>query len=230
MDAGLSFKQTCERLQAADALSGRIDGIVISHEHSDHVAGLPVLAKKLDAPVYMTAKAAPGIVWNGYEPKLERFQAGSRLSIGDIEVTTFSVPHDTIDPIGFCFEAAGIKIGLVTDLGYVPDSVKFHLRGTQLLILEANHDLEMLKVGPRPWFVKQRLMSRTGHLSNDAAAEFLRYDLDPATDTVVLAHLSEDHNYPALVELTARQALDRRGAATRLVVVGHGRPAGPFLY
>lgn len=230
MDAGLSCKQIRERLAAEGEDASRLNAIIISHEHSDHVAGLPVLAKRLNIPVYMTRIAAPGVSFNGYEPKLETFQAGSRLLIGDIEVDTFTIPHDAIDPVGFCFRAEGIKVGLVTDLGYMPENVKHQLRGTHLLILESNHDIDMLKVGPYPWSVKQRVMGRKGHLSNEVAAEFLRDDMDSTTDTVVLAHLSENNNHPALAEIAARQALEGRGLTTRVVVAEHGRPAGTFIY
>jgi phosphoribosyl 1,2-cyclic phosphodiesterase len=230
VDAGLSRKEICARMTAVGEAPEGLTAVLISHEHCDHIAGLPVLAKRLEVPVYMSRLAAPGVDWNGYEPKLESFQAGSRFAIGDIEVDSFTVPHDSVDPVGFCFRAEGVKIAVVTDLGYIPDSVKFHLRGTHLLVLEANHDLDMLKVGPYPWSVKQRVMGRKGHLSNDVAAEFLRYDMDNSIDTVVLAHLSENNNHPALAELAATQALQSRGLGAKLVVAHHARPTSVFNY
>jgi phosphoribosyl 1,2-cyclic phosphodiesterase len=229
VDAGLSRKEVRARLAAAGEPDS-IDAILISHEHTDHVAGLPVLAKRLDVPVYMTRLTAPAICWAGYDPKLEAFQAGTRLVVGDIEVDTYTIPHDAIDPVGFCFRAQGVKIGLATDLGYIPESVKFHLRGTDLLVIESNHDTEMLKVGPYPWSVKQRVMGRKGHLSNDVVCEFLRRDLDTSTSTVVLAHLSEHNNHPAIVRLGAEQALERRALFTRLVIAGHRAPTEVFYY
>ncbi len=230
VDAGLSRKEICARLTAVGQPPETIDAVLISHEHSDHVSGLPVLARRLNLPVYMTRIAAPGVCWNGYEPRLETFQAGTRIVIGDIDIDTFTVPHDAADPVGFCFHAQGINIGIVTDLGYIPESVRFHLRGTTLLVLESNHDLDMLKVGPYPWSVKQRVMGRKGHLSNAVTADFLRCDMDPATDTLILAHLSENNNHPALVELSARQALGARGLATKLAIAGHAQPTGTFTY
>ncbi len=208
----------------------RVSAILITHEHGDHVSGLPVLAKKLNVPVFLSDLTAPAICWNGYEPKLETFRAGGRVVIGDIEVDSFTVPHDAADPVGFCLRAQGLKVGIVTDLGYIPDSIRFHMQGTHLLLLESNHDLEMLKVGPYPWSVKQRVMGRRGHLSNDVVAEFIRSDLDSSTVTLVLGHLSENNNHPELVRLVARQALERRGFTTRLVIAEHHTPTEVFQF
>ncbi len=225
IDAGLSRKATFERLQAIGEDPGALDAIVVSHEHSDHVSGLVTIAKGVDKinktrrlPIYATWLTAPTIDWNGYEPELREFQAGSRFAIGDIDIQTFTTPHDAADPVGFCFRTEGRTIGLATDLGYVPDSVKFHLRGADFLILESNHDIEMLKVGPYPWQVKQRVMSRKGHLSNDLAGEFIATELAGNAHTLVLGHLSEHNNHPEIARVTAQQALDHRGLETRLVV------------
>lgn len=232
IDAGLSRKETIARLAAAGESLANIDAILITHEHSDHIAGLPVLAKApskkaLDEgakqiPVYLTRLTAPMIDWNGCAPIVETFQAGSVFSIGDIEVTSFTIPHDAVDPIGFTFRNGGKTVGVATDLGYIPDSIRWHLRRTDLLLLESNHDLDMLKVGPYPWSVKQRVMGRMGHLSNDVASQFIRDDLSDQTQTLVLGHLSEQNNYPDLVRLIASQALDSRGLATRLIVSDPG--------
>jgi phosphoribosyl 1,2-cyclic phosphodiesterase len=131
-------------------------------------------------------------------------------------VQSFSVPHDAEDPVGFCFQAEGVRIGIATDLGYIPESIKFHLRRTDLLMLEANHDLDMLKVGPYPWSVKQRVMSRVGHLSNLVMSDFIAQDLDSCTANLVLGHLSEHNNHPEIVRLIAMQTLEARGHAARL--------------
>ena len=135
--------------------------------------------KGVRAAIYMTRLTAPAIDWGAAPPaRLEAFQAGASFQIGDIEVQSFGIPHDAIDPVGYCFEAQGVRIGVATDLGYVPESIKFHLRRTNVLLLEANHDLDMLKVGPYPWSVKQRVMSRVGHLSNLHMSDYLMQDLD----------------------------------------------------
>ena len=140
-------------------------------------------------------------------PGVEYFRAGAGFSIGDIAITPFTIPHDAADPVGFVFVAEGIRIGLATDLGYMPSNVSVQLRGCDVLMLESNHDLEMLRDGPYPWSVKQRVMSRVGHLSNDAAAEFLEKNYDGGASYVVLAHLSESNNMPELARVSAERAL-----------------------
>jgi phosphoribosyl 1,2-cyclic phosphodiesterase len=230
IDAGLSRKETFERLSGLGEDPEQLDGIVITHEHSDHVSGLVSIARKLGIPVYISYLTAPAIAWGEYEPKIEHFQAGTRFSIGDIEVNSFTIPHDAADPVGFTFRAEGVKIGIATDLGYIPDSIKFHLRGTDVLVLESNHDLEMLKVGPYPWSVKQRVMGRMGHLSNDVTCDFVRKDLDTSVHTLILGHLSENNNHPEIVRLMGNQALDGRALFTRLVVAEPRKQTEVFLY
>ncbi len=161
---------------------------------------------------------------------VESFQAGASFQIGDIEVQSFSIPHDAVDPVGFCFEAQGVRIGIATDLGYVPESVKYHLRRTDVLLLEANHDLDMLKVGPYPWSVKQRVMSRVGHLSNMHMSDYLMQDLHSTTAHLILGHLSEHNNHPEIVRLVASQALEQRGFETRLSIAEQRRPSEVFQF
>ena len=164
-------------------------------------------------------------------PALEFFRAGECFSVGDIDVTPFTIPHDAADPVGFVFVSGGIRIGIATDLGYMPPNAKLALRGCDVLMLESNHDLEMLRDGPYPWSVKQRVMSRVGHLSNDAAAEFLEKTYDGTAAYVVLAHLSESNNLPELARLTAERALcDRMSLlANKLVLAEQSRPIEPIL-
>ncbi len=189
------------------------------------------LARQLNIPIFITRLTAPAIPWGEFTPKLDCFQAGMTFSIGDIDIDSFTIPHDAIDPVGFCFRTQGIKVGLVTDLGYLTDSIKFHLRATDLLILEANHDLEMLRVGPYPWSVRQRIMGRMGHLSNDAACDFIRQDLDTAVSTLVLGHLSEHNNHPARVRMEALKALSNRGLfSPQLIVAEPKRQTEVFTY
>jgi phosphoribosyl 1,2-cyclic phosphodiesterase len=142
--------------------------------------------------------------------RLELFESGYSFQVGDIQVTPFTIPHDAADPVGFTFRAEGAKIGFATDLGYLPASVRDHLRGCDVLVMESNHDVEMLRGGPYPWSVKQRVMSRVGHLSNEALAEFFASDYDGGAAYVVLAHLSEQNNHPAIARGAAEKALGSR--------------------
>lgn len=231
VDAGLSMRELGKRLAAVGEDLARIDAILVTHEHSDHVAGLPVLSRRLKKPCYLTWLTSPAIDWGEKgEPVVESFQAGAAFHIGDIDVQSFSIPHDAIDPVGFCFAAQGIRIGVATDLGYIPESIKFHLRQTDLLLLEANHDLDMLKVGPYPWSVKQRVMSRVGHLSNLGMSDYLLQDLDSGTAHLILGHLSEQNNHPEIVRMVATQSLDQRGFATHLSIAEQRRPSEVFQF
>jgi phosphoribosyl 1,2-cyclic phosphodiesterase len=227
VDAGLSMRELARRLSLIGEDIEALDAIVVTHEHTDHISGLPVLArsKQIRAVIYATRLCAPQIDWGVTAPALQTFQAGASFQIGDIEVASFSVPHDSVDPVGFCLVAGGLKFGIATDLGYVPESIKYHLRYTDVLVLEANHDLDMLKVGPYPWSVKQRVMSRVGHLSNLGMSEFLMEDLDASTEHLILGHLSEHNNHPEIVRLVANEVLQRRGLATRLAVACQNAPS-----
>lgn len=231
MDAGLSKRDILARLAAIGEDAEKLNAILITHEHSDHVSGLVALARALQVPIFITRLTANSIPWGDFTPRLECFGAGTRFPVGDLEVNSFTIPHDAIDPVGFSFEAQGIKIGLVTDLGYVTHNVKSHLRGVDMLILESNHDLETLRYGNYPWPVRQRIMGRLGHLSNDATCEFIRNDLDAKTSTLVLGHLSENNNHPITVQMQAERALLSRGLfQPRLVVVEPKQQSEVFTY
>ncbi|HEY1161300.1 MAG TPA: MBL fold metallo-hydrolase [Terracidiphilus sp.] len=310
VDAGLSCRELFRRMRLAGEEPETLDAIVITHEHSDHVSGLAVTARKLGIPVYFTeathrawmrwltprrqmtyaqwlercrrqaaerqAEAdtapdageadeadllaecdpvSPGPVSPGmaqidaadpfaepagadtaaepdsargpsrkedptWLPEVEYFQAGQPFEIGDIAVSPFTIPHDAADPVGFGFRSEGVRMAFATDLGYIPPNVKAQLTGVDLLLLESNHDLEMLRDGPYPWSVKQRVLSRVGHLSNEAAAEFLQNGYDGQAAYVILAHLSESNNLPELARVTAERALSGRASllANRLLL------------
>lgn len=234
VDAGLSRREIAKRLAAIGEDLASIDAILITHEHSDHTAGLVALVKRRaierNVPVFVTHGTADFIDWGEFKPVITTFQAGCSLSIGDFEIASFTVPHDAVDPVGYSLAAQGIRVALVTDLGYIPDSLRVHLRGTDLLLLESNHDLEMLRVGPYPWSIKQRVMSRQGHLSNEVAAEFIERDLDGRVSTLVLGHISEHNNHPELVRNAASKALQGRALFTRLVVAQPGLQSEVFCY
>jgi phosphoribosyl 1,2-cyclic phosphodiesterase len=163
-------------------------------------------------------------------PGVEYFAAGSGFLIGDIAITPFTIPHDAADPVGFVFEADGVRMAIATDLGYMPPNVKMALRNCDVLMLESNHDLEMLRDGPYPWSVKQRVMSRVGHLSNEAASDFLEKNYDGNASYVVLAHLSESNNLPELARVTAERALSDRMSllANKLILAEQDAPLEPI--
>ena len=232
IDAGLSMRELGKRLAAIGEDIHSLDAILVTHEHSDHVSGLPVLARRLKKPTpfYLTRLTAPAIDWDESIPVLEPFQAGTSFQIGDIAVQSFSIPHDAIDPVGFCFDVQGVRIGIATDLGYIPESVKYHLRRVHVLLLEANHDLEMLKVGPYPWSVKQRVMSRVGHLSNLVMSDYLMEELDTCTAHVILGHLSEHNNHPEIVRDAASRALFLRGLDASISVAEQSQPSEVFQF
>jgi phosphoribosyl 1,2-cyclic phosphodiesterase len=235
IDAGLSLRELAKRLQSIEESHDQLDAILVTHEHSDHVSGLlrlmrACLKAKRRVPVYLTRLTAPEIDWEDIEAPVELFQAGTRFQVGDIEVESFSIPHDASDPVGFCFRGEGIRIGMATDLGYLPDSIRYHLRGVDVLLLESNHDIEMLKVGPYPWVVKQRVMGRRGHLSNDMVCDYLAHDFDRATAAVVLGHLSEHNNHPEIVRMGAAAVLEGRAHAAKLVIAEQSRPSEVFAF
>jgi phosphoribosyl 1,2-cyclic phosphodiesterase len=243
VDAGISCREIFKRLKllaqalpkedsAGPALMNQdpaeydpraLSAVLITHEHSDHVYGLATLAKKLRIPIFMTG--ATHQAWSralrdatGERPqveKLERFESGHSFQVGDIAVKPFTIPHDAADPVGFTFRAEGIKVGIATDLGYLPASVRDHLRGCDVLVMESNHDVEMLRGGPYPWSVKQRVMSRVGHLSNQSLADFFANGYDNSAAFVVLAHLSEQNNHPEIARREAEKALALRGSLFR---------------
>ena len=217
-DAGISCRETVKRMRARGDDPRTLSAILITHEHSDHVYGLAVLARKFQVPVFMTG--ATHQAWArslrddaGELPQLARleiFSAGRSFHVGDMAITPFTIPHDAADPVGLTFRSEGIKIGVATDLGYMPPNVCHELRGCDVLVIESNHDLEMLRVGPYPWSVKQRVGSPTGHLSNEKLAKFLRTEYDGNASYIVLAHLSEQNNHPELARETAAKALGLR--------------------
>jgi phosphoribosyl 1,2-cyclic phosphodiesterase len=232
IDAGLSCRETYARLAAIGEPADGLDAVVISHEHSDHISGLRTLALDGRLPIYISRPTRAAVSWDRKLERFEHFAASEKFTIGDIEVTPFPVPHDAVDPVAFRFDTQGIRISLVTDLGYVSEVVKQRVKGSHCLVFESNHDLEMLKIGPYPWYVKQRVMSRHGHLSNNATAAFLAEDFDGTAQVLVLAHLSETNNHPEIARLSAEQALAQRsrGENTKVQLANQARPTEVFRF
>ena len=229
VDAGFSFREITKRLNAIGEDPAQLDAVLVSHEHSDHVKGLTQIAKRVGCPIYLTERTGETLDWGKVEPHIEMFRAGQTIAIADLEIDSFTIPHDAVDPVAFAVRYQGLKASLVTDLGYVTESVKHKIRGSDFLLLESNHDLEMLKVGPYPWFVKQRVMSRVGHLSNLAVSGFLTQEFERSCRWLVLGHLSESNNHPATAAIFAETALAERGAAeTKLIVAQQKQPTEVF--
>jgi len=240
IDAGLGKRETLARLAAVEQTVDRLDGILITHEHADHCNGLPQMLGLWKAPLYVTEPTMDALQRTLPETLgkrlrgVEKIQAGQRFCVGDIEVHAFAIPHDAADPIGFTFRANGVKLALVTDLGYMPNHVKVHLRESDCVILESNHDPDMLKAGPYPWVVKQRVLSRTGHLSNHAVSEYLAdpEGFDATARFLVLAHLSLENNNPYTARISAEEALNRRPTECafggRLLVAEQGHALSPI--
>ncbi len=246
IDAGLGKKEITRRFETLGrAFPERVDAILVTHEHTDHSNALAQLARHWNCPAYLTEPTHREIVrmYAGDPAKpgrkatfdrIEYVRAGESFEIGDVEINPFRIPHDAADPIGFAFRASGTKVAITTDLGYLPQHVKQHLREADFLMIESNHDLEMLKVGPYPWHIKQRIMSRTGHLSNSVVSDFFSDSevFDARPRHIVLAHLSEHNNHPDIARISAEQALAARAAdfAFRgsLHIASQRIPLGPF--
>jgi phosphoribosyl 1,2-cyclic phosphodiesterase len=220
VDAGLGKRETLARLAAIEATIDRLDAILITHEHSDHCAGLPQMLALWKAPVYVTeptlmemSRILPGTLGKRLGV-VENIRVGHSFSVGDIEIHAFQVTHDAADPVAFTFRTNGCKAAIVTDLGCITELVKEHLRGSDCVVLESNHEPDMLKVGPYPWHIKQRIMSKHGHLSNHSVGEYLSdpQGFDARARYLVLAHLSEENNNPYTAEISAKQALANRPA------------------
>lgn len=215
IDAGLSARQIALRLDQIGVPPESINGICVSHEHGDHVAGIRVLQKRHNIPVYTNAGTLTGMQRHpkADEIRARIFQTGSPFSLGDITIEPFSVPHDAYEPVGFRLYTDRTIVGVVTDLGMGTTLVREKLRGCHAIIVESNHDEDLLREAPRPWPLKQRIRSRQGHLSNLGAAQLIAECATDALEHVFLSHLSSDCNTPdmALRTVAGQLRLDGLG-------------------
>lgn len=212
IDAGIGWRQLESALQGICIQGAQIDAILITHEHSDHIKGLRTAVKKWRLPVYTSEGTWSKLshLWTPDEVTPRIIHADRPFSLGELVIEPFPLSHDAEEPLGFCVYSGVEKLVLATDLGYVSDKVREATKGAHSYILETNHDVEMLRVGPYPWHLKRRILGDRGHLSNDSAAEYLLDVLDDNTSTVYLAHLSKENNRPELARETLKKAiLDR---------------------
>jgi phosphoribosyl 1,2-cyclic phosphodiesterase len=211
VDAGFGPRSLKRRLKEAGLRLNKIDAILLTHGHSDHVAGVSSLLKEFKgATVYMNAGTREEVPVLGKIGKWEEFESETPFTVGDFTVKAFDVPHDAAQPVGFSVSSNGTSGVLATDLGELNSSIEKHLEGRQWMALESNHDEELLKIGPYPWELKRRVLSRRGHLSNKALADFLRHRFDGSATHLFLAHLSRQNNEPNLAFSAAWQAVRDR--------------------
>ncbi len=218
VDAGISNKQICSGLEKLGLRAEDLSGVFVTHEHSDHIKGLPVLLKRCGAKLYTTQLTADQLPVD--PDRVRAVEPGEVLDAGDIEVSCFSLSHDAADPVGYSFRSGGSVITVVTDTGTVTDDIRTFIGRSDILVLESNHDVNMLRVGRYPWFLKQRILSDRGHLSNEAAAVALAEVLKAESEAgalkrriVLLAHLSRENNFPEMALATMENILQEYGFA-----------------
>lgn len=206
IDAGISARETLRRMKLAGLDPAKLQAICVSHEHTDHTAGLRVLCKQLDIRLFANGETARAIRTAAHLP-WNLFSSGSPFTVGDITLLPFPLPHDAYEPVGFILTSGASRLGIATDLGMTTSVVRERLRGCQLVVLEANHDETLLNSSLRPWSLKQRIRGRQGHLSNETAAELLADIAGDTLQQVFLAHLSRECNNLDLALLTVRRHL-----------------------
>src|SRR2546427_1771688 len=225
VDAGLSSREIARRMNQLGEDANALDGILLTHEHGDHAGGLRVLMKDLDCPVYMSAKTRDAYICerrnvtndeprrraDALRDRMVEIDSGRDFRIGQIDFHPFTVPHDAVDNFGFTACHVGVKVATVVDFGHITTLITEQLRGCAAIVIESNHSRDMLKtVDVYPWELKQRILSRLGHLSNEDVAEWLTDGFDGQASHIVLAHLSQRGNNPYLAKNTAETALHER--------------------
>jgi phosphoribosyl 1,2-cyclic phosphodiesterase len=221
IDAGISARRIERGLSEVGIQVDRLDGVLITHEHSDHIKGIEVLVRKHHIPVYARPATWEAMNCRDKIPREYQKDLGSSLDIGAVKVVPFATSHDAADPVGFCFYFQDYKWVLATDLGIVTPGVEKALAYADVAILEANHDVDMLRNGPYPLFLKTRIRSRVGHLSNHEAGQILARTPRQRAMQVFLAHLSQQNNLPQLAERTVREVLQKSGCAVGEDIILH---------
>ncbi len=222
IDAGVSAAKICAALADIGYSPFDIDGILLTHEHRDHVAGVSILSRNYSIPVYANVGtmertlATTGWIFDDY---IHTFKSNERFCIGDIEVFSFSIPHDTIDPVGYTFRFDGKYYSVATDMGCVTESVLRHLCKSEAVLIESNHDVQMLKDGPYPYHLKKRILGESGHLSNENAAHLAAQLVKWGTKRVTLGHLSEKNNTCQRAYDTTAECFERSGIKTGTDVI-----------
>jgi len=224
IDAGLSYAMLLRRLAEIQVDPTTIQAVMITHEHTDHIQGLPRLCEQLKIPVLANAETAKGIYAAlGIRPQFKIFTTGESFVFGDLEVHPFSIPHDTLDPVGFTIRAHGLKFGFCADLGHVTSLVRKQLEGCDYLYLEANHQPSMVHACSRPQVYKQRVLSKQGHLSNEECAALLLSIAHAGLKHVHLAHLSRECNSEELALKIVGDALRQRDFQLELSIAYQDR-------
>lgn len=214
IDAGISMRRIVHSLQELGLEPSELSAVLITHEHSDHISGLATMNKYYHIPVYAPKKAAYALLEliPGLDGVLNAFEADCDFEIRDMQIHSFRTPHDTPESVGYKITGASRSVAVATDLGFVPDAVFSSLSGVDAVVLEANHDIDMLKCGPYPAFLKKRILGDRGHLSNEVSGYLARRLIEGGTRQIVLAHLSKENNLPHLAYSTVDNLIRSSGS------------------
>ena len=247
VDAGLSARETARRLALVGEDVARLDGVIVTHEHGDHAGGLRVLLKSLACPVFISGATRDAYIRervhnssdearkraDALRDRTEEISSSQDFRVGEIDFHPFTVPHDAADNFGFTATHRGVKVATLMDFGCVTTLVAEQLKGCAAIVIESNHSRDMLKACPvYPWELKQRILSRTGHLSNEDVADWLRESFDGSAAHIVLAHLSQRANNPHVAKLSAEMALSERGGlfkSAAQVTLSHPKEPTPWI-
>ncbi|WP_042478431.1 MBL fold metallo-hydrolase [Bacillus ndiopicus] len=217
VDVGLSGKKMEQLFAKIDRDMKKLSGILVTHEHSDHIKGLGVVARKYNVPIYANEKTWSAMDTHiGNIPVDLRFQFDMETvkSFGSLDIQSFAVSHDAIDPMFYVFHEEGRKLAVITDTGYISDRMKGHIRGADAFVFESNHDIGMLQMGRYPWSIKRRILSDVGHVSNEDAAVAMSEVVFEKPTQIYLSHLSKDNNMKDLARMSVSQTLQTCGIVT----------------